>query len=772
MFLLENSQMMQDLLSNLNAPQREAVMHVDGPLLVLAGAGSGKTRVITRRVAYLIQQGIEPWHVLAITFTNKAAEEMRQRVEDLRTPRGATVCTFHALCARLLREFAPYVGLSNNYTIYDRDDQLKVVKAAINELNLAGAYLTPARVHARISNAKNDLKTADAFAAEAGEFFDRQVAEVYKKYQLLLQQNNALDFDDLLMHLAKLLRDNPDVRRYLGERYRYVLIDEYQDTNHAQYMIAHAIALDHANLCATGDPDQSIYAWRGADINNILGFEQDYPSARVIRLEENYRSVQPILTAASRLIEHNTMRKSKTLFTNRLGEEKVHVVYVNDEHAEARQIARRIEDYRVAGGSYGDVAVFYRINSFSRVVEEALMHMGVPYRIARGVEFYNRKEIKDVLAYLKVLANPTDDLCCARVINTPARGIGATTINRLSLFAADQRISLLEAAKRVEEVGLAAGTTKKVLAFAEMMTQLAENLNRPVREILEDLLRKTGLEEMLDKKDEETQQARANVDELVSSAAEFDEEEHEQPLAEYLQQVSLVSDADHFEGNSGAVTLMTLHAAKGLEFPAVFIVGCEEGVLPWQKQAGGFGEGEDIFQMEEERRLAFVGITRAKDHLTLLSARARRIRGQLEAQAASRFLAEIGSEAVHVEDLTTVSADAMRKPMQRGGFYSETRERSAIEAFADREMVKENQAVEKALKASDITESYGDDEETPFPPEYEHLKPGCLVHHAKFGVGKIVKLSQRWPDTRADIHFHEYGPKRLVLRLTHLEVME
>lgn len=759
---------MSDLLSNLNAPQREAVMHVDGPLLVLAGAGSGKTRVITRRVAYLIQQGVEPWHVLAITFTNKAAEEMRLRVEDLRTPRGATVCTFHALCARLLREFAQYVGLSTNYTIYDRDDQLKVVKAAINELNLAGSYLTPARVHARISNAKNDLKTAEAFAAEAGEFFDRQVGEVYKKYQQLLRQNNALDFDDLLMHIAYLLRDQPDIRRYLGERYRYVLIDEYQDTNHAQYMIAHAIALDHANICATGDPDQSIYAWRGADINNILGFEQDYPNARVIRLEENYRSVQPILTAASRLIEHNTMRKSKTLFTNRVGEEKVRVVYVNDEHAEARQVARRIEDYRIAGGSYGDIAVFYRVNSFSRVVEEALMHMGVPYRIARGVEFYNRKEIKDVLAYLKVLANPTDDLSCARIINTPARGIGGTTVDRLSIFAADRRISLLEATKRVEEVGLAAGATKKVQGFGEMMTHLASRLDRPVREILEDVLQKTGLEEMLDKKDEETQQARANVDELVTSAAEFDEEEHENPLADYLQQVSLVSDADHFEGNSGAVTLMTLHAAKGLEFPAVFVVGLEEGVLPWQRQAGGFGQGEDIFQLEEERRLAFVGMTRAKDHLTLLSARSRRIRGQLEAQSASRFLTEIGGEATEMEDLTTISADAMRKPNHRGGFYSETRERTAIESFADQE----SKAVEKALKTSDVTESFGDEEESPFPPEYEHLKPGCLVHHAKFGVGKIVKLSQRWPDTRADVHFHEYGPKRLVLRLTHLDVME
>ncbi|MBN1556043.1 MAG: UvrD-helicase domain-containing protein, partial [Phycisphaerae bacterium] len=523
--------------------------------------------------------------------------------------------------------------------------------------------------------------------------------------------------------------------------------------------------LDHANLCATGDPDQSIYAWRGADINNILGFEQDYPDAKVIRLEENYRSIQPILTAAGRLIEHNTMRKSKTLFTNRTGEEKVRVVYVNDEHAEARQIARRIEDYRVAGGAYGEVAVFYRLNSLSRVIEEGLMHMGIPYRIARGVEFYNRKEIKDVLAYLKVLNNPTDDLSTARIINTPARGIGATTVNRLSLFAADRRVSLLEAAGRVEEVGLGNAATKKVLAFAEMMAALTAGLNRPVREILEAVLQKTGLEDMLDKKDEDSQQARANVDELVSSAAEFDEEDHEHPLAEYLQQVSLVSDADHFAGEQGAVTLMTLHAAKGLEFPAVFIVGCEENILPWQRGARGFGEGEDIFQLEEERRLAFVGMTRAKDHLTLLSARARRIRGQLEAQTASRFLGEIGDETVETEDVTSMSADGLRKPKQRGGFYAETHERTAIEAFAERK----SPALDTVLHAEDILD---EEEDTPFPPEYEHLRPGCLVHHAKFGVGKLVNLSRRWPDTRADILFHEYGRKRLVLRSTHLEMME
>ncbi|MHC4563966.1 MAG: ATP-dependent helicase, partial [Planctomycetota bacterium] len=445
-----------DLLADLNEPQTRAVTHVEGPILVLAGAGSGKTRVITRRVAYLVDQGIPPWHILAITFTNKAAGEMRERVEALGVGHGATVCTFHSLCARLLRENAEAAGLGASYSIYDRDDQIRAVKEAMKRADLSIDRLAPAAVLSTISNAKNEMLTAQAYAEKAGDLFQRNTAAVFTEYEKVLAGNNAVDFDDLLTRTAFLLRDRPDIRRQLGERYRYILIDEYQDTNHAQYIIAHGIGMDHENICATGDPDQSIYAWRGADIRNILEFETDYPNARVVHLEENYRSTTPILTTASRLIAHNTGRKEKTLWTQRPGGTPVTILHCDDEHAEAGSIVERIASRKADGNSHDDVAVFYRVNSLSRVMEEALIRAGVPYRIARGVAFYNRAEIRDVLAYLRLLINPADDLSCRRVINTPARGIGATTVNRLAEAAERTGRSLLEVCHDPASAGLKA----------------------------------------------------------------------------------------------------------------------------------------------------------------------------------------------------------------------------------------------------------------------------------------------------------------------------
>jgi DNA helicase II / ATP-dependent DNA helicase PcrA len=470
-----------DLLADLNEPQRQAVCHVDGPLLILAGAGSGKTRVITRRVAHLIQEGVRPGNVLAITFTNKAAEEMRARVEALQAPRGATLCTFHALCARLLREFAGQAHLDPNYSIYDRDDQLKVVKEALAKLELRIDNFPPARVLTAIGHAKNNLKSPAQVqaAAEADSPYDRSVANAYAQYQKLLEGNNALDFDDLLLRVAFLMRDRPDIRELLARRYQYVLIDEYQDTNRAQYVLAHGIAMDHENICATGDPDQSIYAWRGADIRNIMEFEADYPNATVIRLEENYRSTKPILAAASHLIAQNSMRKEKTLWTRREGGQEVRVVYCQDEHAEAAEIARRIAARQAGGGRFDEVAVFYRVNSLSRVVEDVFRRVGIPYRIARGVEFYNRKEVKDVLAYLRVLVNGADDLSCARIINVPPRGIGAVTVAKLAAAAEAAGCSLLEACAHPVEAGLAKGAAAKVQAFHRPFSPSAGNWTAP-----------------------------------------------------------------------------------------------------------------------------------------------------------------------------------------------------------------------------------------------------------------------------------------------------
>jgi DNA helicase II / ATP-dependent DNA helicase PcrA len=748
-----------DLLDDLNESQQQAVTHIDGPLLVLAGAGSGKTRVITRRVAYLVSQGVAPESILAITFTNKAAGEMRDRVIELNTPPGSLVCTFHSLCARLLRDYARQAGLSPNYTIYDRDDQLKVAKRALEAAETSEGYFTPARAHGAISNAKNQLRTAEGFAANAGDFYERNLAKVYAAYEKELAENNALDFDDLLMRVAFLLRDHEEIRTELTDRFQYVLIDEYQDTNHAQYLIAHTIAAAHNNLCATGDPDQSIYAWRGADINNILEFEKDYPGAAVIRLEENYRSLQPILTAASNLIGHNVNRKPKRLFTNRTGGEPVEVITVDDEHAEARQLAERIEQYRMAGGSYGDVAVFYRVNSLSRVLEEALLRRGIAYHIARGVEFYNRKEIKDVLAYLKLLINPADDVSCGRIINTPTRGIGATTIKRISAYAMQHGLSLFEGACQAEHIPtLSAGPTKKVLAFANMIRTLQGQLDRPVRMILADVYRDSGMEALFGRGDEDARQARSNVEELISSAAEFDEED-EHGLAEYLHSISLVSDVDGLDESRGAVTLMTLHAAKGLEFPVVFMVGCEEGLLPFERADEPEEQNPD--KAEEERRLAFVGMTRAQQKLTLMTARTRTVRGQRMPAAASRFLNEIGDQDVLRTDKTTAAGrmGGRQKRFARGGFFDPGQTPSR------------HRKVTKAMDGGQIAD-WADTYETPVPPEVEGLRPGSRVQHPRFGVGQITKISGRWPETRATVMFHEVGQKKLVLAMANLTPLD
>ena len=748
-----------DILADLNEPQRQAVLHLDGPLLVLAGAGSGKTRVITRRVAQLIRQGVPPWNILAITFTNRAAGEMVERVESLGTPRGATICTFHALCARLLREFAAEADLCPNYTIYDRDDQLKLVKQAMARAEVSAERFTPARVHTAISNAKNELKSPAVVQEQATDFFGRRVGKVYAEYEKFLAANNALDFDDLLLRMAGLLRDRPDIRAGLSQRYRYILIDEYQDTNRAQYVLVHGIAVDHENLCATGDPDQSIYAWRGADIRNILEFEADYPNAAVIRLEENYRSTTPILAAASRLIDHNVRRRAKALWTHRAGGADVRVVYCDDEHAEAALIAQRIGRYRREEGDCSGVAVFYRINALSRVIEEQFIRDAIPYRVARGTEFYNRKEVRDVLAYLKLLANPADDLSCLRIVNTPPRGIGKATVLRLTRFAEIAGEPLLAICRRVEEVGLGTAATRKVKAFAELMDSLArgETARAGPRKVIERVVEETGLEGALRDADDPgapgESQALRNIEELISTAAEFEARMEDASLADYLHQVSLVSDVDHFEGGGGgAVTLMTLHAAKGLEFPVVFMVACEDGMLPFrradrqdERRRQEYDEKE-ADRLEEERRLAFVGMTRTKDLLTLTCARSRMLRGMSMPQIESRFLRELLGEGVVVEDVVSECREVHR-PRGRagGGFYAEAREREAIEAMED---------------------------DCPLPPDYEYLGQGCRVYHPTFGPGTVLRIRQPWPQTRVDVKFDSVGRKTLVLSAAKLEMME
>ena len=758
-----------DLLADLNEPQRRAVQCVDGPLLVLAGAGSGKTRVITRRVAHLVANGVAPWHVLAITFTNKAADEMARRVMQMGTPRGATICTFHSLCARLLREFADRAGLAPNYTIYDRDDQLRLVKEAIARLDMPPEQLSPAVVHAKIGRAKNALTTARAFADTADGFSAKRVAKVYIQYEKLLAGNNAVDFDDLLLRMAFLLRDHPVVRQALSDRYRYVMVDEYQDTNRTQYILVHGLASGHDNLCVTGDPDQSIYAWRGANIGNILEFEADYPAATVVRLEENYRSTRAILGAASSLIAHNRNRKSKDLWTRRQGGANVTVMTLDSGLAEADAIAQGVLKHRAGGRELNDMAVFYRVNSLSRTIEEKLFRVGIPYRVARGTAFYNRKEVKDVLAYLKVVSNPADDLSCRRIINTPRRGIGGASVKRLETFGQQRGLSLMDACRSVDRAGLGKSPTAKVTAFAELVDSLvARAESKPLGELIAGVAAESGIEEVLKNADDDKDlQAWGNVGELITAAVQFEEAAGDDAtLNDFLHQVSLVSDVDKMEGPGGAVTLMTLHAAKGLEFPVVFVVACEEGMLPFVRQQWGSpGQGRQLDQddLEEERRLAFVGMTRAKDDLTLMHVARRFIRGQTTPQSASRFLNEIGDHCVDRKDARTASSGpSPRGRGSGGGFYDDVRQREQIEAMDDDIDL---DALAAALDDEDLPPDAPD-----VPPEYEHLRKGSPVYHPKFGRGKLTRIgAQAWPDTRVDVTFEDYGHRTFVLALSKME---
>ncbi len=801
----------EQLLEDLTAPPREAAMHIDGPLLIIAGAGSGKTRVITRRVAYLLSQGIPAWKILAITFTNKAAGEMKSRVASVieRPLRDfgrldqpwPLICTFHSLCLRILRHYAVRIGLPANFSIYDTSDQNKLVKEAIKALDISSTNFTPSTVHGTISNAKNKLMDARAFAQTAGDFYQKNVARIFTKYQQLLDQNNAMDFDDLLLHTAQAMRAHPDILAELQERFGYLMIDEYQDTNHAQYVLAHALALRHKNLCVVGDPDQSIYAWRGADIQIILDFEKDYPDAKVIRLEQNYRSTKRILRIASTLIARNTQRKDKTLWTENGEGETAPVYLCPDEHAEAGAITAHLRAlHEKHKYNWNQMAIFYRMNSLSRVMEDALRNAGVPYQIARGVEFYNRKEIKDALAYLRVVANPADEISLTRIANVPTRGLSDATLKTLSTHAATHSMSLMEAMADAASVpGLsarAANSARQFVVLVDGWRRLAfgpnarfaaapgansasnaidEFLPMPpefespeledsayvdeieaeaplpadadpdilrghVRDIAERIIRQSGLEDYLRKSGGEELDELHNVEELISSTAEFDKANPQGSLHDFLAQVSLVSDADHMKGAGGAVTLMTLHAAKGLEFPVVAMIGLEDGILPHSRSRGNMNE------LEEERRLCFVGITRAQEHIILGKAARRMIRGVEERTIPSPFLNEMPANDLNIIDRT--GAGSFDRPVRSGG-GARANER------------KTNEFTGSAAPPRPVT------------GQFSHLQSGQLVRHPQFGIGRIRELEEMGEQrTRAVVQFNSAGLKTLVLEFARLEVIE
>jgi DNA helicase-2/ATP-dependent DNA helicase PcrA len=728
------------LLSDLTPEQAEAVRHIDGPLLIVAGAGSGKTRVITRRVAYMVAQGIPPASILAITFTNKAAGEMKQRVGvaldhpvrdfgKLQQP-WPLVCTFHSLCMRILRHYAERIGLAANYSIYDSADQTRVIKDALKLLEMSSTNFPPAQVHGTISKAKNQLMGPADYSQQAGDFYSRQIARVYSKYQSLLEQNHALDFDDLLLKTADAFRAHPDVLAELQERFQYILIDEYQDTNKAQYIIAHALAHKHKNICVVGDPDQSIYAWRGADIRNILDFEKDYPTAKVIKLERNYRSTKNILRIASELIARNTQRKKKDLWTENPQGELIQVILCQDEDDEARVVARMFKElHEKKEIPWGKMAIFYRMNSLSRAIEDAIRMEGIPYVVARGTAFYERKEVKDVLAYLRVISNPRDEVSLERIINVPPRGLGDTSLRQIQTAAVAAGISLFEMLERVGEVtSLGTRPINSAQTFAATVRRWQQMAVDPaegrIRRLMEDVVRASGIEDLLRKKAKldaaEDEDPLGNVNGLITEAAKYDSEFPEGSLDDFLAGVSLRTDADSLKDGDGAVTLMTLHAAKGLEFPVVAMVGLEEGVLPHSRAR------DDMNQMEEERRLCFVGITRAQERLILTKSAFRTIRGLRERTVTSPFFGEMPRELLEITDRTQ-------------------------------------------LPGADDIAAAGQSLRTQTQTAASRFRPGMLVRHPTFGLGRIADLSDMGSSTRVNVQFNTAGRKTLILEYARLE---
>ena len=672
---------MNSLLTGLNKEQQQAVQHTEGPLLILAGAGSGKTKVLTVRIAHLLAQGVNPYEILAITFTNKAAKEMKSRVEGLvgDIANRIWLSTFHSFCAKFLRfELDNFLGYNSNFTIYDTSDSQAVIKAALKALNLDDKYYPVGAMIGAISDAKNKLLFASDFRKQARDFYQEKVADVYEYYERELRKNNALDFDDLLLVAVKLLQSNEAVLDKYSKRFRYVMIDEYQDTNHAQYLLAKLLASHWKNIAVVGDADQSIYAWRGADIQNILDFEKDYPNCTSIKLEQNYRSTKIILDAANAVIENNEGRPKKNLWTDKTEGAKIQHFTAQSEHEEAAFIGDTIaKKHDIHGVPYGDMAILYRTNAQSRVLEEALIKRALPYTMVGGTKFYDRKEIKDVLAYLRVLYNPFDDLSLLRIINVPKRSIGATTVAKLQDYARANGTSLFMTLTQLHLVDTIKGKTKEKLEEFGILifTLVAEMEDKTVLDILESILDRTGYLAQLEESTDPQDQARVeNIGELLSVAKDFQDTNPTGTVEDFLEQVALVNDVDSFEQEESKVTLMTLHAAKGLEFPIVFLGGLEEGLFPHSRT---LMNPEEI---EEERRLAYVGITRAEKELYISNATTRTVFGRTSSYLPSRFIDEIPEELVdglrakrkvpddikrHVPQHMSVTSRPVTKPIVR-----------------------------------------------------------------------------------------------------------
>lgn len=730
-----NAILAEHLLDGLNPAQREAVSHVDGPLLILAGPGSGKTRVVTHRIAWLLEHGVSAREILALTFTNKAAEEMRGRVERLVPGETVWVSTYHRFAARLLRRHASLVGLEENYTIYDADASGRVLRRAIQRGKVDLTPFTPDQLRSAISWAKNQLILPDDYQPRPGHPLGALVKRIYPIYRKLLLDSNAVDFDDLLLHVAVILRDSPELRSSLDQRYRYVLVDEYQDTNLVQYAIARALSIESPNLAVTGDPDQSIYGWRGANLKNILEFEKDYPQVRVVRLEQNYRSTKSILRVADELIAHNVKRKKKRLFTDNPQGRPVRLVTYADQVEEARDIAVQISEVLQSGARRArDFAVFYRVNALSLPLERAFREHGVPYQLIQGVEFFQRKEIRDVLAYLQILYNPRDDETLLRVINTPTRGIGRTTVGRLSDFAVANALTLLEAARECRHIAsLSKRAVGLVTKFVNLVDKLATVANAPVEEMIGHVLSETGYKKQFEaSEDEDDLQRLANIEELLTAAREFDERHPgESRLDEFLEETSLVGDTDDWESEGDRVTLMTLHASKGLEFPVVFLIAAEEGLLPHERSR------DKLDQLEEERRLLFVGITRAEEELQISRADKRDFRGQRKMTIPSQFLMELPRDELEAEDRSGVGA---------GDVYG-----SAASTFAAASTKRPTVAASSGIRLTTAAELAGESPQPPVDPD--EFTQDMVIRHPQLGLGRVTALSGSGAERTATVDF-------------------
>ena len=760
---------MNNIIDELNEKQKEAVLAVNGPCLVIAGAGSGKTKVLTHKIAYLIEkEGIRPWNILAITFTNKAANEMKDRVENLigDIAKDMWIGTFHSICVRILRRYIDRIGFTSSFIIFDSSDQRTLVKQCLKQLNIDDKMFTDRSVLSEISNAKNDMLQPEQYKLRTNnEIRKETIAKVYEMYQRKLKENNAIDFDDIINYTIKILSENPDVLEYYSDKFEYVLVDEYQDTNKAQFTLISILAARHGNITVVGDNDQGIYSFRGADITNILNFEKDFPGTKIIKLEQNYRCTQNILDAANSVIKNNETKYEKKLWTQNGKGTKISVYRGTDEYDEANFIVENInrlrrEEYM----TYNDFAILYRMNSQSRSIEDILRRENIPYKIIGGLKFYERKEIKDTIAYLRLIQNTSDNLSLVRIINEPKRGIGKTSIDNIEQIAIQTENSMYDVIKRADEFGL----NRVFLNSREFISQIEEMRSKKdemkISDLIKETLNKTGYTKALENEDTAEAETRLeNIEEFLTVAMEFEEQFADNSLEEFLEGITLSSDIDSADTEEDSVTLMTLHSAKGLEFPVVFLVGMEEGIFPGYKSIG------EPKELEEERRLCYVGITRAKQNLFISCARQRTIFGSTSCNKVSRFIEEIPKELLDGYD---ESFENKSSKTYEDYEYEWKYGNSNITSYKSEEFPKIQPKTQYAFRTAESFLSTLNKQTVSNTVDINIYRAGQKVYHKKFGEGRINYVEPEGDDAKVDITFEKVGHKRLMAKYAGLEVLD